>query len=666
MLETVPTKVRRVRHALSLLTPYDIVESRKVRVGRSADGGYVMLSEPQPKTLYSFGVGDEISFEFQLAQSGCRCYLFDHTIAGLPYTHANLSWQKQGLAGSYQPDASLKSVVDCLRDNGDEGRTDLTLKVDVEGHEYEVLSTITDETLLSFTQIAMEIHDLHKLEDIGFCDKFIASFEKLNKSFTLFHAHANNCAPLTFVAGFPVADVLELTYIRSDLVVRQPSTTVYPTYLDCANEPDRQDFPLVYYPFLPMAQLAAEGMVEKAVDAALVTLEFDERLKEETRLTQHQRRVALFGRILSEPGMETPRRTPGTSIINEQPLKILYFACHETLEFDDVRMLTEMGHRVFSVGGLANPDSLKPATRPTSPQFYSAEWWQAFANDPANDLLSKSVSRSFAQHFDIAIVNHDPALLGLNADALAGMPIIFRPIGQSNDHLEASLARYPGVHIVRYSKKEQGLAKFCRTDRVIYFAKFLSDYPQWNGDSGRVITFHNSYPTRASVSVPTLEGYLELARSGPYDLYGFANETVEPWRGLAPAELQLELFRTAGCYLYTYSVPPSYTLSLIEAMLVGVPVVAPSAQAVLTELGSVAETCGFSPERYEVLDLLGHDPNMIWDSKADASQKVSAILSDHVLARRMSDRLRTTAAGMFDVRSIMPQWQTLFESLMSA
>ena len=76
---------------------------------------------------------------------------------------------------------------------------------------------------------------------------------RLNKHFTLFHAHANNCRTLGVVNGFAVADVLELSFVRTSLIGRRPSVTVYPTPLDRANNHMVDDHALVFYPFLPMA-----------------------------------------------------------------------------------------------------------------------------------------------------------------------------------------------------------------------------------------------------------------------------------------------------------------------------------------------------------------------------------------------------------------------------
>jgi len=668
MYESQSAKIRRIYHALSLLKPYDAVGAEKVRVGRSGDGGYVLLTLPvQPSIFYSFGVGDEISFEYDLAQRGCRGYLFDHTVEDLPYQHPNLHFLKAGVGAVRDPSGPLATIEDYLNKNEDEHNRNLLLKLDVEGSEYEVLSATSDECLRQFSQFVMEVHWLHRLVDPAFCNRFTEVFERLNKMFMLCHVHANNCAPLTLTSCLPCADVLELTYVRNDLIEYVPSNTFYPTYLDCPNDPERQDFPLLFFPFYPVSAAETAGSPLATIDSSVASLEFDERLRTETSLSAHQRRVSLFGRKLLHTGNATAKvfsKPAGSGqLIASRPLNILYLACHETLEYDDVRLFTEMGHRVFSVGGLANPDAARPSTRPVMPRFYSRDWWTAFAADRGNDLLAKRITRDFAQRFDVVVVNHDPFLLDTNREAFMGMPIVFRTIGQSNDHIETALGRHlETVHIVRYSQKEVNLTNFCRTDRVIYFAKFLTDYPPWEPGT-RAITFHNSFPTRATVSVPSLNQYTDLTRVEPCDLYGFLNEGVEAWRGLASAELQLELFRTAGVYLYVYSVPPSYTLSLIEAMLVGVPVIVPSAVAVRATLGDIAGLCGFSDERYEVTDLLDNDPTLIWNTIDEAPLKMRALLDDPVKAIGISERLRATAQAKFNTIKIAPQWQQLFSEI---
>ena len=81
--------------------------------------------------------------------------------------------------------------------------------------------------------------------------KGAAALRNINKVFTLFNVHANNCRPLGFVGGFAVADTLELSFVKTELIVRKPSQTIYPDQQDMANNHAVSDHPLLFFPFLP-------------------------------------------------------------------------------------------------------------------------------------------------------------------------------------------------------------------------------------------------------------------------------------------------------------------------------------------------------------------------------------------------------------------------------
>ncbi len=66
-----------------------------------------------------------------------------------------------------------------------------------------------------------------------------------------------------------MADVLELTFVRADLIVPLPSSTVYPTPLDYANDHTRPDHLLWFFPFLPdRGQQAIQRSLVAAVQSA--------------------------------------------------------------------------------------------------------------------------------------------------------------------------------------------------------------------------------------------------------------------------------------------------------------------------------------------------------------------------------------------------------------
>lgn len=249
-----------VFETLTLLTPYDIADLQKVRVGtKDGDGGYVMLDRFSPnQKIFSYGIGGTVDFELEFADRGHDVFMFDHTIEKLPQSHSRFAYSKEGVAGTDQPDASLYSISHHVaRYSIDE--TNMILKMDVEGAEWDALGAATPNLLCRFEQITLEAHDFWRLSDPGFRESVAAVLEKLARDFTLFHVHSNNYADLCFVDGLVVCPVIELSYVRSDLVRRLPTATVYPTPLDPPNNPRVRDHLLLFYPFFPRALDAGVG-----------------------------------------------------------------------------------------------------------------------------------------------------------------------------------------------------------------------------------------------------------------------------------------------------------------------------------------------------------------------------------------------------------------------
>lgn len=620
-----------LRDCLRLLTPYDLVDGHKVRFGRDFDGGYILDGDLDPiSTVYSFGIGDEISFEYDLARRGKRVYAHDHTVSGLPYGHDNIDFRPEGLGARNDPGSRLFTLAYQIARNGDEHVGDMLLKLDVEGAEYEVLPHLSSATLAQFRQIALEIHWLSKLGDPAFRLQFYRTLRHINEQFVLFHVHGNNCCPLAMVEGFVIADVLELTYIRRDLAQPVRSQTVYPTVLDRANDHRQPDHLLWFYPFVPVAGIDGGGE--------------------------------------TSPPLPKPAALPkaaaadaGTDPFRQRRLNVLYFSCSEGLEYDDLRMLTDSGHRVFSIGAFSDPGH-PPQTRQPHPAFHHEGDWSAF-RDTGGDLGQRLVGRDFARQFDIAIITHDPTLIQLNLSALGDMPIVYRTVGSSIAPTEAVLASVANrVHIVRCSDKEVGLPGFCRSDDVIYFGKYLDEFPRWVPGS-RILTFYDAYPQRSSVTIPKLESYNAIAKDRPLDLYGFANQGASAWRGVSSPVQQTALLRNAALYFYVHSAPVSYASDVVEAMAIGVPVLAPSAKLIMRELGAAAVPCGFVPERYELEDLLDLDDRLLYDSTEEAGVKLQLLMDDLEYRLDLSKRLRKRCREFFDANKIRTQWERLLQSL---
>jgi hypothetical protein len=236
--------------ALSLLKPYDI-DVEKIRYGNDRDGCYILADIARDADIVSFGINDDVGFEMDMARQGRRVFLHDHTISKEPEEHELFDFRKKGICATGQSTVDLMPLDDHLATIPSRKR--LILKMDVEGAEWCVLATASQAILNQFDQILIEFHWLDNLRHPEFCATITRALKNINAQFTLFHVHANNCRELSIVDGFAVADVIEVSYVRASLVNRRPSTTIYPSGLNKANHPDHHDFPLLFFPFLPMS-----------------------------------------------------------------------------------------------------------------------------------------------------------------------------------------------------------------------------------------------------------------------------------------------------------------------------------------------------------------------------------------------------------------------------
>lgn len=354
---------------------------------------------------------------------------------------------------------------------------------------------------------------------------------------------------------------------------------------------------------------------------------------------------------------------PGSG--DARSLNILYSPIpHGVLEYDDLRLLTREGHRVFSLGQYWDFESPAEGARASRPEFYQEALTALFKGDPGCSHERKEVSRAFAERFDVVIASGVEHWLLQHREVLQGIPVVLRTIGQSNAGSEELLAQ-PGLctKLVRYAKAEVDLPGFARTDAVIYFGKDLADYPEWRG-GGRPITFHTNYRERDAECVPSLAQYEALTEGFAAALHGNNLAGTPNYEGTIHHSRQFEMLADAACYLYVWSRPPSYTLSLVEAMLVGLPVVAPS----LAFVSALAprEGSGWFPERYEVPSLLADGCGLLYDTVEEGRDHVRRLLSDRPLAARIASQSRARARATFDDRTIGRQWTEFLTQTVAA
>lgn len=244
------TDAQRAAALLRMLEPRDAVGARYVRLGRDNDGGYVMVADLLAGGVaYSLGISDDVSWDRAMAERGYDVFQYDHTIETLPESNKRFRFEKTGICGFAQDDEVFRSLDTLIARNGHAGRDDLVLKIDIEGAEWDVFSTILDSTLLRFSQIVVEFHWFDKAGDNEFFGKAYAALSKLGTHFVPVHVHANNHYDFRVVGGVVVPPLVEVTYIRRGTLQTDPCTRTFPTDLDQPNWTARPDLWLGSFKF---------------------------------------------------------------------------------------------------------------------------------------------------------------------------------------------------------------------------------------------------------------------------------------------------------------------------------------------------------------------------------------------------------------------------------
>jgi FkbM family methyltransferase len=170
------------------------------------DGAY-SLSEKclkKSKHVYSYGVGIyDVDFKFynEISNLQNKVYMYDGQV-NFKSNDKNLIFKKENV--------DSEKIIKHINENKHTGETEMLLKIDIEGAEYETISNSIKKIKKHFNQIAIEVHGLLDTEN-DFENK-VSMFEKLNKDYYLIHLRANNYGKS--IKNF--ADSLELTYVRKD------------------------------------------------------------------------------------------------------------------------------------------------------------------------------------------------------------------------------------------------------------------------------------------------------------------------------------------------------------------------------------------------------------------------------------------------------------------
>ena len=334
-------------------------------------------------------------------------------------------------------------------------------------------------------------------------------------------------------------------------------------------------------------------------------------------------------------------------------MNILLLASHAVAEFDDIRMLADLGYDVFAPGGYEDPTRSGEGIRPPLPDAPQHPELVALCNevraakgDPGDriDWAKAAIHGDLIDWADAIIVHHFPEhWIGGQWDRIGHKRVIWRTCGQSVPGLEAYLSGFKGLQVVRYSPKEQPHFErhgaFAGSDAVIRFGKYPADFRPWVGWETVIGNVTQDMVARGdSVGL----GYWQRTTEGlPTKPSGKGSEALGG-TGLLSYEAMLDYLAAIRCYLYTGTTPASYTLGLMEAMLTGVPVVSIGAQDWAGGWSDIADL-------FEGGELTGMD--------RDQPRLLRMLLSDDQYAHDVGRMQRQRALALFGIETVGAQWR---------
>ena len=239
---------RRIIAMKKYLAPVILAATDLKRYGSKNDGGYVLPKKVVAKSKFviSGGIEDNNDFEFSLAKLGIKGIQVDNSIDKPPLNHKNLRFKRATLGGKSEFNVDDLIISYPKNENG-------ILKLDIEGSEYDVLTNLKNLQRLNI--IVVEFHGLSRIAREDFWNQFRRILEKMSKTHVVVFMAANNCCGFTNIGGFPIPNVLEITWVKKSTIQgeKRHSYRKVKTALISANYP--KDAPLDISALFPIDQI---------------------------------------------------------------------------------------------------------------------------------------------------------------------------------------------------------------------------------------------------------------------------------------------------------------------------------------------------------------------------------------------------------------------------
>ena len=335
--------------------------------------------------------------------------------------------------------------------------------------------------------------------------------------------------------------------------------------------------------------------------------------------------------------------------------RILLCLSHSIEEYQQLKLLTEAGYEVFSIGGYINPHVPHDPKRP--PLFdvpHYADLQAVVDGLGTQDNLGAAQSRIPPEILEwlgddgVIIFHHlldrlwgQWPYLRTWQTGRGNRRLVWRSVGQTDPALERTAGYYraQGLERVAYSPREARIPGHAGYDALIRFYVDDAEFSNWTGEVAQVTNVTQRMFQRGSACSPD---WWDAATSGLVAI-PFGEGTIH---GILPYEAMKAQLRISRAYAYTGTRPASLTLGLLEALVTGIPVVSIGPNA-------WGDGIDWLPDVFE-----GHEwASAAYDDPRDAKLWLKTVLDDWNLAREYSAVQRTKAVREFGKARVMRDWK---------
>lgn len=337
-------------------------------------------------------------------------------------------------------------------------------------------------------------------------------------------------------------------------------------------------------------------------------------------------------------------------------------SCHSILEYDEIRILNQLGHKVFCIGSYIKPKEPHTNIRPPidiEPDYnllglYHRIHLANIENNIPENLRGHILTKEFVDNFDCIIVMHRLDWIVANWEIFKNKTVVLRTIGQNVESNEVELKPYidQGIKVIRYSPKERELKNYAGEHAIIRFLKYRKDYLVRNPIKNYAMSFVQNAKVRGDFCYTSV--IESVAKFVPFKIYGPNNDCYDFFGGMLSYDQQIKELAQNKCYLYTGTVPAQYTLNFMEAMMAGIPIVS---------IGKNISQTSVMKYPFEVPFILDEINGLYYDNVDEIIDKLNLLITNDVLNQELSKRQRKLASKLFSVEENIHLWQHFLETL---